>query len=298
MILDNRIHGSPGGYLVKGGSYFDSLVNVTPGSRKEIPFFINTGPSSCNNVGFRLVISSINISSVKHIDDLTNEFIQIKKDNVNYNSNNTIKDIQTLLSQIEEPTQKNILQNIYESVKNFNEVINTKDKNTVRDNIWNLAYLLISLRTTRQHLNQLDNTYSLLQNDNKIILDCIKSQQCKNHDNSIFNNDQLNSKIESNNVLINDTEKTRQDFESSYETQRIHYERLLSNIKIYDHDLIDKQYFSILQDIKSDDFYSIELKKCLDIVKGTIDKVKSGTDSTQISSRELEFDLSSSNIFR
>jgi hypothetical protein len=291
LIIGDRIHGSSGGYLTKGGSYMDDEDDVTPGARREVPYFFRAGPSKNIHVGFRLVISSVNITSEERIDALKNEYKEIKKDTVSYSVSDPIKNIEILMSQIDSAQQQEILHNVYASLLNYNEIINGKDINAVRENIWSLTYVLMTLRTTRQRLNQLDDTVSFIENYINQLKDCIKYQNCIERDNTISTNDQLNQKIKFKETSIEQTNNTRKDLESSYDAQRRHYERLIYNIREYDKDLIDIQFNSIIADIKVDDFYSIELKKCLSIVKDSIQKVTNGTQPNKILSKDLELDM-------
>jgi len=66
MVLDPfhfsvgfRLHGTPGGFTVKGGSFLKSRNEVLPGRREEMPYFLAQGPFKSRDLGFRVVLSAI-----------------------------------------------------------------------------------------------------------------------------------------------------------------------------------------------------------------------------------------------
>ena len=66
MILDpfrfsvgSRLHGTAGGFIVKGGSYRKSRAEIMPGRREELPLFLYDGAFRSTDLGFRVVLSAI-----------------------------------------------------------------------------------------------------------------------------------------------------------------------------------------------------------------------------------------------
>ncbi len=66
MVLDPfhfsigfRLHGAAGGFIIKGGSFRKSLVEIMPGRREEQPFFLGDGAFRSSDVGFRVALSGI-----------------------------------------------------------------------------------------------------------------------------------------------------------------------------------------------------------------------------------------------
>ncbi|MGD9228993.1 MAG: SUMF1/EgtB/PvdO family nonheme iron enzyme, partial [Desulfobacterales bacterium] len=66
MVLDpfhfsigSRLHGAAGGFIIKGGSFRKSLVEMMPGRREEQPFFLGDGAFRSSDVGFRVALSGI-----------------------------------------------------------------------------------------------------------------------------------------------------------------------------------------------------------------------------------------------
>lgn len=66
MVLDPfhfsvgfRLHGASGGFIIKGGSFRKSRVEIMPGRREEQPFFLGDGAFHNTDVGLRVVLSGI-----------------------------------------------------------------------------------------------------------------------------------------------------------------------------------------------------------------------------------------------
>jgi formylglycine-generating enzyme required for sulfatase activity len=66
MVLDpfhfsigSRLHGTAGGFIIKGGSFRKSLVEIMPGRREEQPFFLGDGAFRSSDIGFRVALSGI-----------------------------------------------------------------------------------------------------------------------------------------------------------------------------------------------------------------------------------------------
>lgn len=53
----DRLHGQPGGYVVRGGSYHSGLGEIRSSMRREVPFYDDRGAVKTSDTGFRLVAS-------------------------------------------------------------------------------------------------------------------------------------------------------------------------------------------------------------------------------------------------
>lgn len=84
MVLDNfhfslggRLHGSSGGFIRKGGSFFSALNEILPGRREEVAYFISDGENRASDLGFRLVLSGINTPAGKRPEALAEEWKKV-----------------------------------------------------------------------------------------------------------------------------------------------------------------------------------------------------------------------------
>ena len=57
--VGNRLHGTAGGFVAKGGSYRKRKEEIMPGRREEMPFFLEGGAFRSTDLGFRILLSGI-----------------------------------------------------------------------------------------------------------------------------------------------------------------------------------------------------------------------------------------------
>lgn len=82
MVMDpfrfsvgSRLHGTTGGFVVKGGSYRKGKVEIMPGRREEVPFFLKDGAFRSTDLGFRIVLSAI-VTPVDRKEVLDHEWVK------------------------------------------------------------------------------------------------------------------------------------------------------------------------------------------------------------------------------
>lgn len=75
-----RLHGTAGGFVVKGGSYRKRKAEVMPGRREELPFFLEEGAFRSTDLGFRVVLSAI-VTPENRKEDLDKEWASIVRQN-------------------------------------------------------------------------------------------------------------------------------------------------------------------------------------------------------------------------
>lgn len=68
-----RLHGQPGGALIKGGSFRTPRASIRSAFRQELPPFVNGAPNRPDNVGFRLVIGVPSLTSLDRVDRIRAE---------------------------------------------------------------------------------------------------------------------------------------------------------------------------------------------------------------------------------
>nr|WP_232470383.1 SUMF1/EgtB/PvdO family nonheme iron enzyme [Methylococcus sp. BF19-07] len=53
----DRLHGQPGGFVVRGGNYFTPQAEIRSAQRIEVPFYVKGEPRRAETTGFRLVMT-------------------------------------------------------------------------------------------------------------------------------------------------------------------------------------------------------------------------------------------------
>lgn len=69
-----RLVGAAGGFVRKGGSFMTGLGEIMPGRREENAFYVSDGPNKARDMGFRLVVSAINIPNAARLDIVKKEW--------------------------------------------------------------------------------------------------------------------------------------------------------------------------------------------------------------------------------
>lgn len=72
--LGGRLHGSSGGFIRKGGSFFSGLSEILPGRREEAAYFLREGENRSSDMGFRLALSGINTPAGNRPETLAKEW--------------------------------------------------------------------------------------------------------------------------------------------------------------------------------------------------------------------------------
>lgn len=68
-----RLHGAAGGILTKGGSFRSQKEESLPGYRDEIPVYSPAGANKRSDLGFRVVLSAVNIPNAQRLEKLRKE---------------------------------------------------------------------------------------------------------------------------------------------------------------------------------------------------------------------------------
>lgn len=68
-----RLHGAAGGILTKGGGYRSNQFQILPGTRDEMPLYTISGPGKRSDLGFRVILASINFPNAERLDTVRNE---------------------------------------------------------------------------------------------------------------------------------------------------------------------------------------------------------------------------------
>ena len=71
--LYRRLHGAAGGILCKGGSFRSGERDVLPGCRDEIPLYTAKGEQRLADLGFRVVLSGLNVPDAQRLDTVLKE---------------------------------------------------------------------------------------------------------------------------------------------------------------------------------------------------------------------------------
>ncbi|MDR2350728.1 MAG: formylglycine-generating enzyme family protein [Deltaproteobacteria bacterium] len=289
MIIGNRVHGSSGGFLRKGGSFRDTEKNVYSGARREAAFFHRSGPYRSTDLGFRLAISSVTIGTQDRLAKLTDEYrgFNLKISSKDNTARESMEILNDMLKKIDNTVQKEALRNVIDNLEKLNIKSLDRTKTEISLRISGLVDVLLDLRTVKQRQLQNEQLSATVAKQLKAIDDMIAnfpnmpeiSEEDKNKYHLFKNQKTENQKQ----VAANNKE-----LRESYSVEKDRYHKLLEGFSHYDRYLVFSELDKMVKGITGDDFNSRQTKFCLDIVKKNLDVVFSTRPVSDIPDSALE----------
>jgi len=289
MVLDpfhfsigTRLHGAAGGFIIKGGSFRKSLVEIMPGRREEQPFFLGDGAFRSSDVGFRVVLSGI-LTPQDRKERLTQEWANLDvqqnsgQDPAKFSaskiemdqSKDPLAEIERFVTMSADETEKKNLLFLRDVLKQKNILLKEKEAETVNGIIHSALFTAESLQK-----------YAIRR---KIVLNELnKLEKMQDETVSRSSLDSLERKIAKTKETIHLLDSATDHFVKFYlnrirETQR------------FPEALFVKQIDFISQELGLEQVFSRSLKKRLDLFKShvTLYKRKAGN----VSQQEIQSDL-------
>jgi hypothetical protein len=276
MTVGGRLHGSHGGFVVKGGSFRDSFAKVLPGRRKEVSFFGRFGSSRSDDMGLRLVLSAVNVTGGDRIERLTAEFLgmppvaepEIGPDLSEEGDSGSGKEsgsaviLNELIAKSEDPARKTLMVSLLNDLKRFNKLVATETAADVQNQWRSLLYVAYGIRDTSMRRNLAVNNIRRLQADKRKLETDLNSRSrssSADRDKAADTIDKINDRIE---VLRGDIA----DYEVSLKNQFNYYKVILQDIVAYPSSVVVAQSSEVLKEISGDDSHSQSMARCYDLV--------------------------------
>ena len=145
--LGGRLHGSAGGFVRKGGSFFSGKPEIMPGRREEAAFFQAGGPMRANDLGFRLVLSGINTPGGPRPELLHREWRKAGEQSVLPEDLhlNPLEEVDRLLPQAQSPQEKQRLLALRAQIKDTNIALERQRAHAALELVRSSSYLLESI---------------------------------------------------------------------------------------------------------------------------------------------------------
>ena len=288
MSLGGRLHGSAGGFVRKGGSFMSGLTEVKPGDRKEIAYFNKEGPIKAKDLGFRLVLSAINVSRASEQ--------QIKKEweargrNTGLALGATQSDVTNPLTEIERllklpeltEREKEILERLLPAVKIYSSAAEERAEAALNAQIKSMLNSAYGIREI-----------SLRRNVTKNRIDILEAQMSQ-AEAAIKQVTSAADKKEFQKILADFT-KTRDElkkllpaFEEALKNQFGYYKQLMDEAALKaDRKVLAEQLERVGRDIKGQDIYHEGMRKCFGFVSNHL-KLALQNRSKDIKRSDLE----------
>ncbi|MDR2352214.1 MAG: SUMF1/EgtB/PvdO family nonheme iron enzyme [Deltaproteobacteria bacterium] len=286
MTMGNRLHGASGGFIRKGGSFHSLLQDVMPGARKEQAYFYRTGPTRSEEIGFRLVISTVNTGSRKRIRDIAQELLNAAQTDSVLTDEDPLKIIDGFIETSETESERLAFQSLRAIVEQYNVNVNEDRKKAAKSYIYTLIYTIIGTQTDSRRIKAMDTSIKLYEANIKKIKADLKIPNLPKAEQK-----KLNTILTGIEDELKSSQTKKKESEESFRMQRKRYDALLESARDFPVDLIMEQLNAIEQELSraGDYYFSNEMQKCLQMVKKHLDLilVKKGTPKS-IPNKDLE----------
>ncbi|MDR2611600.1 MAG: formylglycine-generating enzyme family protein [Deltaproteobacteria bacterium] len=283
ITVGDRLHGSAGGFVQKGGSFRSGYHNVVPGARMELPFFYRAGPTQTSEMGVRLVLSSVNGGSIRRINEISAELERAGATDTTLVADDPLKTVDALLGEAETEAERQALRSLRSSLESYNAVVNERRREAVRSHVWGLLYTMLSLRSNSTRMIVAHAQRQTEINFVKQIDDALKGGGA-----TAAERKALARRREERVERRDSHQRFIEDAESSFVLMRAHYESLLLDARSFPRDMVLDQLDYVRQDIRGEDYLHRELRACDELVDRHVRAVLDGGSPSRIPRADLE----------
>jgi hypothetical protein len=275
MVLDPfhfsvgaRLHGTAGGFVVKGGSYRKRKAEVMPGRREELPFFLEEGAFRSTDLGFRVVLSAI-VTPENRKEDLDKEWASIVRQSRRSQpghrslgpmieidqSRDSISEIDRLEAASKEDRDRKKASSLKEVIKQNTILLAEQKAETVK------AVIRSALFASESAMN-----YAIRRKEMLKELSRLKRIKKENRSQSA---------IKALDVEIANAFETIRMFDEAIDNIVQFYLNSLSQSRMYSDDIFERQMGLIYQELNRENRFNRALKMRLDLFKRHVALLKS-----------------------
>jgi formylglycine-generating enzyme required for sulfatase activity len=283
ITVGSRLHGSAGGFVKKGGSFRTQEVKAVPGAREELPYFYRSGPVKSDDMGFRLVLSSMNGGSIARIHEISDELERVPPEDSALASREPLKILDGLISKAAGKDRRRALSELRGSLQSYSTAVEGQQKEAVRSHLWEILYTMMSLRETNSRMISEQGRRQAAVNLIKTNDDLLKSRA------EPADKKKKYAEVREASIKVRDeSHQAIADGEVTYATLRSHYETLLLEVKNFPREQVLAELDSVIQSITGEDYFHRELKRCGTEVKKHVRAVLDGKSPSKIPRSEMQ----------
>lgn len=270
MTLGSRLHGSAGGPVSKGGSFRGVYADVTSGARQEFAFFFDTGPAKSTDLGFRVLISSVNTGSFERLDLLKAEYEALPAERGTDAMEDPMALVDSLIQNAKNDEEKKAFESLKTSLSAYNDSVNQLRVLIVKNYVQNLINMVMNIRTNSLRIEMVEADIKTAQTS----IDA--STKALNNPNTDANTKKLqeqNLPKYREDLATNQAELDKLNV--TYDKLRARYNTLLLQLQSSDipSDLFFAELASEVKLLTGKDSHTNEVKNCYDIVEENLNLV-------------------------
>jgi len=277
MSRAGRLHGSAGGFVRKGGSYLSRTPDVRPGDRKEIAFFNKKGQTRAKDLGFRLVLSAVNVTrasepTIQSEWSKQGENPELALGAYLSSAADPLAEINKLLkSSNTTPEQKTILEGLIPLIKNYNAAAEENAASSLNARIKGLVYAAYGLRGISLRRNVAFNNAARIDAEIKKVEEILKGPL------SSADRKEMQAVMDKFKKQKNDFGKDGPEFENALNHQFGFYKREVEDLALKSgQQTVLEELDRLDSDFKGQDSYHEEIRQCLAFVTRDIKLALSG----------------------
>lgn len=276
MSVAKRLHGSSGGYVLKGGSFLDRKEGVRPGSRVEAALYHLDGPIRARSTGFRLALSAVNTPGGPRFQALIKELGDLGEGpgllaNLEENlAADPLAEVDRLIAEAETEREEKILTALRAHVKDYKAAVELESIETIRAHAQSLMFAAYGLWVNGIRMNLGANYIQDLDGFVPIIES--KGQELpKGKVRTAYLNEAKTMKGKSEGY-----KKRVPEIKKSLDEQLVYYRALLKKSLVYDAKTLDEQVKFIEADLKGTDLYVQNLRRGLANIQRDLARTRAG----------------------
>jgi hypothetical protein len=265
MTVGSRLHGATGGFVRKGGSFRSGSADIQPGRRFEVAHFYRTGPTVANDLGFRLTVSAVAAPGGARFKQLSKEWEAIGQAPQTASAGvNPVEKLRRLIDASSDEQEKATLESLLNDFKDFSVVVEREKEAAIRAQCQSLLHAAYSIRNTgRRRLFSEMNLRHVREDMEKVKRE-LRSVPANQRE-------RLNEVMS----MLKPREIRNQEevanFDRAIRNQFNYYKSLIEDTTEVDGKVLDEQLKFVFADIKGDDVFSQEMRKCFDTVYGHLE---------------------------
>jgi len=291
MSRAGRLHGSAGGFVRKGGSFLSRQPDVRPGDRKEIAFFNKKGPTRAKDLGFRLVLSAVNVTraseaAIQEEWKLQGENPELALGEFLSAAADPLAEINKLLkSPATTAEQKKTLEGLVPLVKNYNAAAEENAAAALNARVKGLVYAAYGLKGISLRRNVAFSNAARVEAEIKKIEALMKEPL------GAADQKELKQVLDKFKKQREDFKKDGPDFENALGHQFGFYKRQVEEVALKSNrQTLLEQLEKVGQDFKGQDSYHEEMRQCFGYVERDI-KLALGGKVREIKRDNLEIPM-------
>ncbi|MDR0356523.1 MAG: formylglycine-generating enzyme family protein [Deltaproteobacteria bacterium] len=261
MTIDNRLHGSAGGVVYKGGSFQRTFEESLPGRRGEMAPYTSEGANKRRDLGFRLVLAAPEaVGQGEGLAALRQEWASAMRSDAQILDPNAVASLpplqmaESLLASAQNDEQKALFESIQADLMDQSMIAYRQNQNVVKANCRSLMFIVYTIYNTEERrldsLQDAKNLTDLIAQYEEFLMEADSQQRAA-----------IEQHIEKSKELYAGAMTRAKSFEESLSYELDYYLELLNQHSSFAKETTDQIMRQLLQDIKGDDPYSRAMTK-------------------------------------